>query len=111
MNIDVLNQLLIKHNKEYQNFWTEILEPNQRLINETTDYRERQILQSTQDKIAAYINEQSDLVERLIGLLAVAPDKKEIEYYKRYCKQARYYIKNLGGNPSLLNFIKETDLC
>ena len=111
MNIDILNQILIKQNREYQKFWTEILEPNQREINNTTDYSERKALQATQDKIAAYINEQSDLIEYLLKQLATAPTRSELDYYKRYVKQARYYIKQLGGNTSVLNYTKDSDLC
>lgn len=111
MNIHELNLILNKANAKYQKIWTEVLEPNQREINNTTDFKERQILQATQDKIAVYVNEQSELIEYLITQLAKAPTVSELDYYKRYAKQARHYIKNLGGNPSILNFIKDTDLC
>lgn len=111
MNIDVLNQILTKHNAHYHKIWSEVLEPNQREINNITDYKERQTLQATHDKIAQYVNEQSDLIEYLIRHLAKAPTVSELEYYKRYARQARYYIKNLGGNPSTLNYINDSDLC
>jgi hypothetical protein len=111
MNNYDLNNLLKKHNKQYYEFWREILEPNQREINNITDFTERKILQATQDKIAVYINEQSDLIEFLIKELNKAPTIANLEYYKRYAKQARYYISTLGGNPSILNYITDADLC
>ena len=111
MNIHELNNILLNHNKQYQNFWTTVMDSNQSEINSTTDYNDRKLLQATQDKIAIYINEQSDLIEFLVKELAKAPQKSELEYYKRYAKQARYYIKNLGGNPSILNHITDADIC
>lgn len=111
MNIHELNNILLNHNKQYQNFWSNVMEPNQREINNTTDYNERKILQATQDKIAIYINEQSDLIEYLVTQLAKAPSKSELDFYKRYVTHARYYITQLGGSPSILNHIKDTDLC
>ena len=111
MDIFQINQILLKQNAKYQKFWSDVLDINQININNTTDYNERQILQATQDKIALYINEQSDTIEYLLKELAKAPTKSELEYYKHYAKHARYYIQNLGGNVSILNYIKDTDLC
>ena len=82
-----------------------------RFCNNTTDFKDRQILQATQNKIIAYVNEQSEAIEYLLKQLAKAPTVEQINYYKRYCNEARFYIKNLGGNPSNLNFIMNKDIC
>jgi hypothetical protein len=106
-----LNEILKSHFAKYTQIWDDVLMPNQAQIFNTTDYKEKQLLQATQDKLAVYINTQSNLVEFLVKELAKAPQKSELDYYKRYAKQARYYIKNLGGNPSILNHITDADLC
>lgn len=111
MNTYLIETILTKHNESYNKFWREVLEPNQSEINNITDYKERQILQATQNKIATYINEQSDIIEQLLKQLAKAPTDEQINYYKRYCKQARVYIENLGGNPSNVSYIIDKDLC
>lgn len=111
MNTYLIETIIQKHNISYEKFWREVLELNQTEINNITDYKERQILQATQNKIIAYINEQSDTIEFLLEKLAKAPSQEQINYYKKYCTQARFYIKNLGGNPSNLNYIKDSDLC
>lgn len=111
MNIDILNQILTHQNRQYQKFWDEIIEPNQKEINQITDYKERQQLQEAHNKLVLFINQQSDLIDELIKKLATAPDKREVQYLQKYIKHARAYIKNLGGNPSVLNYIKDQDIC
>ena len=111
MDIYQINQILLNQNAKYSEFWSEVMEVNQTNINNTTDFNDRQILQATQDKIARYINQQSEIIEYLLKQLAKAPTHSELEYYKRYAKHARFYIQNLGGNVSNLSYIKDTDLC
>ena len=110
MNTYLIETIIENQNKIYEKFWREILEPNQTEINNITDFKERQTLQATQNKIINYINEQSDTIEYLLKKLAKSPTQNELDYYKKYCKQARFYITNLGGNPSNLSYIKDSDL-
>jgi hypothetical protein len=109
MNTYLIEQIIDKQNKNYSTFWHDVIDENQKEINTITDYKERQILQATQNKIVSYINQQSDLIEYLLKNLAQSYTKEQIEYYKKYNRAAIAYIRNLGGNPSNLNFIKDTD--
>jgi hypothetical protein len=93
----------------YQKFWNDILEPNQKEINNTIDFEERKQLQQTQNKIANFINYQSDIIENLLNELENRPTKSQLEFYKNFANDAKKYIKVLGGNPSNLSYIKNTD--
>jgi len=104
-----LIEILNKQEKKYNDFWNEILDENQKQINATNDYNERQILQASQNKIVTYINEQTDLIIYLTKQLAKAPSIEQMNYLKRENKAAKAYIRSLGGNPSNLSFIKESD--
>ena len=109
MNTYFLENILNKQEKDYNDFWSEILDENQKQINSTTDYKERQVLQDTQNKIVTYVNGQTDLIVYLLKQLAKAPTNEQMNYLKRENKAAKAYIRSLGGNPSNLSFIKESD--
>lgn len=104
-----LIEIINKTEKSYNDLWNEVLEENQKQINATNDLNERQILQATQNKIVTYINEQTDLILYLTKQLAKAPTVEQMNYLKRENKAAKAYIRSLGGNPSNLSFIKESD--
>jgi hypothetical protein len=93
----------------YQKFWNDILEPNQKEINNTIDFEERKQLQQTQNKIANFINYQSDIIENLLNELENRPTKSQLEFYKNLATDAKKYIEILGGNPSNLSYIKKSD--
>jgi sensor domain CHASE-containing protein len=109
MNTYLIQNIINKHNTSYSNFWNEILDENQKQIDSTIDYNDRQILQATQNKIITFINEQSNMIEVLCKQLASSPTVEQVNYLKRYNSAAKAYIRNLGGNPSNLTFIKESD--
>ena len=109
MNTYLIENILAKQNNNYNSFWNDVLDENQKQINNTSDLNERQILQATQNKIVTYINQQSDLIEYLLKDLAKSPTVEQVNYLKRYNAAAKAYIRNLGGNPSNLSFIKESD--
>jgi len=104
-----LIEILNKQEKNYNDFWNEVLDENQKQINATNDVNERQILQDSQNKIVTYINQQTDLIIYLTKQLAKATPIEQINYLKRENKAAKAYIRSLGGNPSNLSFIKESD--
>jgi len=110
MNTEI-EKIQLKHDAIYQKFWIDILEPNQSEINNITDFDERKQLQQTQNKIASFINYQSDIIESLIKEIEKRPTQHQLEFYKNLANDAKKYIKVLGGNPSNLNHIKPTDLC
>jgi hypothetical protein len=108
MNTEI-EKIQIKHDAIYQKFWIDILEPNQSEINNITDFDERKQLQQTQNKIASFINYQSDIIESLIKEIEKRPTQDQLEFYKNLANDAKKYIKVLGGNPSNLSYIKNTD--
>jgi hypothetical protein len=110
MNTEI-EKIQLKHDAIYQKFWIDILEPNQSEINNITDFDERKQLQQTQNKIASFINYQSDIIESLIKEIEKRPTQHQLEFYKNLANDAKKYIKVLGGNPSNLNHIKASDLC
>jgi len=109
MNTYLIEQIIEQQNKNYNAFWSDVIIENQKEINTITDYKERQILQATQNKIVSFINQQSDLIEYLLKNLSQSYTKEQIDFYKKYNRAAKAYIRNLGGNPGNLNFIKESD--
>jgi hypothetical protein len=108
MNTEI-EKIQLKHDAIYQKFWIDILEPNQSEINNITDFDERKQLQQTQNKIASFINYQSDIIESLIKEIQKRPTQHQLEFYKNLANDAKNYIKILGGNPSNLSYIKNTD--
>ena len=108
MNTEI-EKIQLKHDAIYQKFWIDILEPNQSEINNITDFDERKQLQQTQNKIASFINYQSDIIESLIKEIQKRPTRHQLEFYKNLANDAKKYIKVLGGNPSNLSYIKNTD--
>ena len=110
MTHNEINYLLKKHAQAYNEIFDSVIKPNQSEINNITDRREREALQAQLNKYTNYINKQSELIELFAQVLAEAPTKSEYKYLQNYAKQARAYIRNLGGNPSIISYIKNTDL-
>jgi hypothetical protein len=85
------------------------------LINER---REISQLEETQQKtlwlkyniIKSYCDNSLTLLEAFVKELEARGDIAEKESLKLQLKAARQYIKSIGGNPSILTYIKEEDL-
>jgi hypothetical protein len=71
---------------------------------------ERQELYKSHDMIIDFINAQSSVLRLCIGQIQQMYSKKYVHDLQQLISKQKFYIKQLGGNPSLLNYITENDL-
>lgn len=105
-----INHIQSKFSRSYDQLWSDIIEPNQKLINSIDDYQEGKTLQEKHNKLCSLINEQYDSFYALLNELDNSIDKREFEIQKRYILRLKKYIRDLGGNPSNVNFSTDNDL-
>lgn len=105
-----INHIQSRFNSVYDQLWSDIIEPNQKLINSIDDYQEAKTLQEKHNKLCILINQQYDSFYALLNELSQSVDKREYESQKRYILQLKKYIRDLGGNPSNVNFSTDNDL-
>jgi hypothetical protein len=96
--------------EKYARLWAEIIEPNERNIKQVDDWKERAELQKKHDLLCRLINEQYDILSSIVEAATTRPTEKEYEWQKNYIRLLRNYIKVLGGNPSIVNFSKISDI-
>lgn len=86
-----------------------VLDVNERQIFEAP-IEDRAELFKTHDNIINFINFQTEIVNRLTNTLVQSYSKEYVKDLQDTITKQRYYIKQLGGNPSNLNFVKLKDL-
>jgi len=103
---EIINNLSIKQDNIFKNF----IYPNERAI-ATLPAEQQKPAYTEHDAIVGFINYQTDVINYLLLQLEKRPTQSQYEFKKRHLKQALYYIEKLGGNPSILSYIKSSDLC
>ena len=104
-----MNYLASNFNNFYNQLWNEIIDTNQANIKQETDYHTRMQLQQKHDRLVELINKQFDCFYALHSLASDMPTNNQLAWQKEYTKALRKYIKDLGGNPSIVNFTLKSD--
>lgn len=60
--------------------------------------------------IKNYLDSADDCIKQLHSELFNAPSTTQINDYKNTIKKMAGYIQRLGGDPSIINYIKDSDL-
>lgn len=103
-------ELANKYNLIYNALFDEILEPNQINIKLEADFELKDQLQKQHNRLCILINMQHDVFEAIINIINDLPSQQQLNWYKDYSRLLRKSIKDLGGNPSNINFSKINDL-
>lgn len=99
-----INTLSVKQNKVFNEF----IYPNEKYINSLPAENQEQAYKE-HDAIVGFINYQTDVINYLLLQLDKRPTAAQYEFRKRHLEQALYYIKQLGGDSSILNYVKNSD--
>jgi hypothetical protein len=86
-----------------------VLDVNEREIYKA-DKKEQAELFKSHDAIIDFINYQSEIIGTLVNEFTKTYSKEYVKDLQDTIAKQRYYIKDLGGNPSNINFIKMQDL-
>jgi len=103
---DLVHRLASKQNDVFNNF----IYPNEKAI-ASLPAENQQIAYKEHDAIVEFINYQTDVINYLLLQLEKRPTVSQYEFKKRHLEQALYYIEKLGGNSSILSYVKASDLC
>lgn len=98
-----------KADQYYNLIWDKIIQPNEVEINQVSDPHERKQLQQQLNTLITCVNGLHNIIEHITNSKMSSPTRNEYEFVKKQLRDAREYIKILGGNVSNLNFIKATD--
>jgi hypothetical protein len=86
-----------------------VLDVNEREIYKA-DIKEQAELFKAHNAIIDFINYQSEIIVLLVNESTKTYSKEYVQDLQNTITKQRYYIKDLGGNPSNINFIKMQDL-
>lgn len=109
LNTHELYTLVLDLEKRRENLQKFILDVNERQIFEANK-EDRAELFRTHDAIVNFINFQTDVINTLTNNVVQSYSKSYVKDLQDTITKQRYYIKQLGGNPSNLNFVKLKDL-
>jgi hypothetical protein len=101
----------IKQHQTLENkLFNELVNPAEEQVREIKDYAEQQDEIKKINCVVDYCNYTNQLITHLFQLYISSPSQDELMKLRTYKRMADKYIRLLGGNPSTLTFIKETDL-
>lgn len=103
--IEQLNLLEAKREQLEKN----VLNVNEKQIYQA-DKADQAELFKAHDAIVDLINYQTDIINIFCNEFTKTYSKEYVQDLQNTISKQRYYIKNLGGNPSNINFIKMEDL-
>jgi hypothetical protein len=104
-----LNTLLINLEEKRKHLQKNILDVNEKQIFEAPK-EDREELFKTHDSIIDFINFQTDVINKLTNNIIQCYTKQYVNDLQDTIKKQRYYIKQLGGNPSIISYVKPSDL-
>ena len=109
-NIHYLNQEIIKLETARVNLQKNVLDVNERAIADA-DIDERKELYESHDAIINFINAQTLIINHCVYQIQTMHTDAYVNDLKNLIKKQKYYIELLGGNPSNLNYILNSDIC
>ena len=86
-----------------------VLDVNEKAIADAPT-EERQELYKSHDMIIDFINAQTKLIDMCIYEIHHMYSKNYVQDLQDLIRKQKFYIRSLGGNPSILSYIKENDL-
>lgn len=87
-----------------------VLDVNEKAIADSP-VEERQELYKSHDMIIDFINAQTRLIDMCVYQIQTMYSKQYVSDLQDLIKKQKFYIQNLGGNPSILSYITANDLC
>lgn len=109
LNTHEIYRLVLDLEQKRENLQKFILDVNEKQIYEAP-VEDRAELFKTHDAIINFINFQTDVINNLTNTLVQSYSKAYVKDLQDTISKQRYYIKQLGGNPSNINFTKMQDL-
>jgi hypothetical protein len=109
LNTHEIYQLVLDLEQRRENLQKYILDVNERQIFEAPK-EDRAELFKTHDAILNFINFQTDVINILTNNLVQSYSKAYVKDLQNTITKQSFYIKQLGGNPSNLNFVTLKDL-
>jgi hypothetical protein len=109
-NIYYLNQEILKLETLRVNLQKSVLDVNERAIADA-DIDERKELYQSHDAIIDFINAQTTVINICVNQIQSMHTNAYVNDLKDLIKKQKYYIQLLGGNPSNLNYILNSDIC
>jgi hypothetical protein len=108
-NTNELYALILELEQKREYLQKYVLDVNERQIIEA-DIQDRKELYKTHDSILNFIDFQTDIINKLINSFVKSYSKEYVKDLTDTITKQRYYIKQLGGNPSNISYVKLTDL-
>ena len=106
----MLSDYIVKHNRLQDAIFDKLINPAEQEVKEIRDWKEQSEEIGKINMIVDYCNYTNQLLVHMQNIIHSAPTQSELHQLRQYKRMADKYIRLLGGNPSLLTFIKETDL-
>lgn len=109
MNLFYLKHELKKLEIMRNDLQKSVLDVNEKAIAEAP-VEDRKELYRTHDNIIDFINAQTNCINLCINIMENMYSKEYVNDLKDTINKQKYYIRNLGGNNSIISYIKNTDL-
>jgi uncharacterized protein YqgQ len=87
-----------------------VLDANEKAISEAP-IEDRKELYKTHDLIIDFINEQTNMINLTVNTIQKMYSKEYVLDLQNTIKKQKFYIQSLGGNNSIISYIKTEDLC
>lgn len=87
-----------------------VLDANEKAISEAP-IEDRKELYKTHDLIIDFINEQTNMINLTVNTIQKMYSKEYVLDLQNTIKNQKFYIQSLGGNNSIISYIKNEDLC
>jgi glutamate/tyrosine decarboxylase-like PLP-dependent enzyme len=105
-----LQNELLKLESMRTNLQKSVLDVNEKAISQA-EIEDRAELYKSHDAIIDFINAQTNVINLCIKHVENMHTKEYVKHLQDTINKQRFYIKNLGGNPSNISYIKCEDLC
>ena len=109
VNNSEIYTIILKLEAKRDQLQREVLDVNEAQILQA-DYKDRAELFKSHNAIIDVINMQTETIDLLVNELIKSYSKEYVQDLQNTIKKFRAYVKDLGGNPSVINFIKNEDI-
>jgi hypothetical protein len=108
-NTHIIYSLVLDCEKRREELQKFVLDVNERQILEAPK-EDRDELYKTHDAIINFINIQTSVINQLTSKIVKSYSKEYVNDLQNTISKQRYYIKQLGGNPSIINYTTLNDI-